>query len=272
MKKVFSAALLVIFGLGGCDTIEEDQYLKQVEIGGYVGTGHRVFLEEFTGVKCNNCPAANQRAKDLQAIYGKENLILLGIHAGNLATTDDKHPKAFNTPEGTELFQFFNLFGVPVGFVNRIDYENDRHIKGEAEWASIVASELERLPVMAIDLEEESYNSGSMELRVSGTVTTNGNFDSSRNTYLCIYLAENGIISPQTMGDKSVNENYEHNHVFRGSFTGTYGDVIDLSSGTGSFNETITLPSDAVKENCEVIAFVYDRDNYEILQSNYLEI
>lgn len=277
MKKIIFILGALIFALSSCDSIPEDEYLlntggiNPIDTSGQNVVTHKVLLEEFTGVKCNNCPAANARAKNLQSLYGKENLILLGIHAGNLATTDANHPKAFNTPEGTELFNFFQLFGVPVGFVNRIDYDEGRIIKADANWASTVATELNRSPVADIDIMEESYNSSTMDLQVSGTVKVLDNNITS-NTYLCVYLAENGIISAQTMGDKSINPNYEHNHVFRGSFTGTYGTAIDLSTDSASFNVNMTLPADAVKENCEVIAFIYDRDNYEILQAESLEI
>ena len=271
MKFRLLLFILAFAFFSACDTIPEDEYLLiDDSTPAFQGTGHRVLLEEFTGVKCNNCPAAAQRAKNLQSIYGKENLILLSIHAGNLATTDADHPKAFNTSEGTELFNFFQLFGVPVGFINRLDYTDGLIIKPDGDWSGIVASELERQPVAEITMAEDSYNSGTMELTVSGSIALSGTLPT--NTFLCVYLAENDIISAQTMGDKSVNTNYEHNHVFRGSFSGTYGTSIDLSSGSGSFTESITLPSDAVKENCEVIAFVYDRDTYEILQSSNLSL
>tara|TARA_R110001592_G_scaffold69489_4_gene213235 strand:- start:49078 stop:49911 length:834 start_codon:yes stop_codon:yes gene_type:complete len=277
MKKIFlSLAVLALF-LGACDKIEEGDYLIQREGGGGgpIGGGqdslHVILLEEFTGVKCNNCPAANAKAKELQSIYGKDRLILLGIHAGNLAQVDDKHPKAFNTPEGTELFNFFNLFGVPVGFVNRIDYLNSDIIKSEGDWGSTISQEILRDPVATISLKEESFNAANSTLNVSGSVATLLTF-SATNVKICLYLAENNIVSPQTMPDKSVDTAYVHNHVFRGSFTGTYGTTIDLSSGSNTFNESIVLPVDAVKENCEVIAFIYDGDSYEILQATSIEI
>tara|TARA_R110002050_G_scaffold27038_7_gene70856 strand:- start:3819 stop:4652 length:834 start_codon:yes stop_codon:yes gene_type:complete len=277
MKKIFLSLAVLALTLGACDKIEEGDYLIQREGGGGgpIEGGqdslHVILLEEFTGVKCNNCPAANAKAKELQGIYGHDRLILLGIHAGNLAKTDDKHPKAFNTPEGTEMFNFFNLFGVPVGFINRIDYLNSDIIKNEGDWGSIISQEVLREPVASIGLKEESFNAANSTLTVSGSVSTLLTF-SATNVKICLYLAENGIVSPQTMPDKSVNDNYEHNHVFRGSFTGTYGTTIDLSSGTNTFNESIVLPSDAVKENCEVIAFIYDGDSYEILQAASIEI
>jgi hypothetical protein len=272
MKKSFILLVGLSFAFAACDEIPADEYLKNTDNGpdGYVGTGHKVLLEEFTGVKCNNCPAATKRAKDLQNIYGHDNLVLLGIHAGNLATTDAEHPKAFNTPEGDELFNFFQLFGVPVGFVNRVDYNDGTVIKGDGSWGTLVAEELLRLPVSTIQMEEDSYNTGTRELTVSGDVTSTGTLPA--NISLCLYVSEDGIVSPQTLGDKSVKVDYVHNHVFRGSLSGTYGVPINLSSGAASFAESVILPEDAVKANCDIIAFIYDRDSYEILQVQTLDL
>jgi hypothetical protein len=277
MKKIIFSLLSLSLVLGSCDKIERGDYLIEretvIDTTGAIDTvlRHVILLEEFTGVKCNNCPAANAKAKELQGIYGHKRLILLGIHAGNLAQTDANHPKAFNTPEGTELFNFFSLFGVPVGFVNRIDYPNSDIIKSEGDWGATISQEVLREPVASISISEESFNSGTSNLTVTGVVGTVGLFNVS-NVKVCLYLAENGIISPQTMPDKSINNDYVHNHVFRGSFTGTYGKSIDLSSGSNTLNESLVLPQDAVKENCEVIAFIYDGDTYEILQVASIEI
>lgn len=277
MKKIIFSLLSLSLILGSCDKIERGDYLIErntvIDTTGAIDTvlRHVILLEEFTGVKCNNCPAANAKAKELQGIYGHNRLVLLGIHAGNLAQTDANHPKAFNTPEGTELFNFFNLFGVPVGFVNRIDYPNSDIIKSEGDWGATISQEVLREPVASISINEESFNSGTSNLIVSGEVGSVGLFNAS-DVKICLYLAENGIISPQTMPDKSINNDYVHNHVFRGSFTGTYGKSIDLSSGSNTFNENMVLPQDAVKENCEVIAFIYDGDTYEILQVKSIEL
>ncbi len=42
--------------------------------------GKRVtLLEDYTGVKCNNCPAAAEIAQHLQEQYGSH-LVVLGVH------------------------------------------------------------------------------------------------------------------------------------------------------------------------------------------------
>lgn len=277
MKKFFLPllALSTLFLGSACDKIDPDNYLKAPrETGGGVDasadTTRKVFLEEFTGVKCNNCPAANAAAKNLQNAFGKDRLFLIGIHAGNLAAPDDKHPADFRTTEGNELFSFFQLFGVPVGFVDRTEYPA-RIIKGQGQWASSIQAQLDRPSVAGLGLAEDSYNTGSRELTISGQALLIRPVEAT-DIKLVIYLAENGIIAPQTMGDKSINVNYEHNHVLRGSFTGTWGQSIDLSQGAVNFSESITLDAEVIKENCEVMAFIYDAENYEILQSAFLSL
>lgn len=271
MKKILYYSLFISLALIGCDTVDDplkgDGYETPIDTS--TGTVHRVFLEEFTGVKCNNCPDATKEAQRISQLYGDQ-VILLGIHAGNLAQTDDKHPRAFRTPEGTAFFNDFNLFGVPVAFVNRSGYPDDI-IRVQAEWAADVAAELGKPALAEITLNEDSFDTTTRELNVSGEVEVFNSLPTS-NTYLCVFLAENDIISPQTMPDKSVNDNYEHDHVFRGTFNSTYGTPIDLSSGKANFSVNLSLISEIVKENCEVIAFVYDRDTYEIFQVNKIEI
>lgn len=271
MKKLLYLSFLLNIALLSCDTVDDplkgDGFVTPIDTSS--GTVHRVLLEEFTGVKCNNCPDATKEAQRISELYGDQ-VILLGIHAGNLAQTDDKHPRAFRTPEGTAFFNDFNLFGVPVAFVNRTGYPDDI-IRVQAEWAADVAAELGKPALAEITLNEDSYDTTNRVLSVSGEVEVFNALPTS-NTYLSVFLAENDIISPQTMPDKSVNNAYEHEHVFRGTFNSAYGTPIDLSSGQANFNLSLTLIPEIVKDNCEVIAFVYDRDTYEIFQVNKIEI
>ena len=121
-------------------------------------------------------------------------------------------------------------------------------------------------------LGEKSYNESTRLLEVEGTVEVIGNLPSN-NIYLCVYLTENNIISPQTMPDKSVKTDYEHDHVFRGSFNTTFGEPIDVtSSNTASFTKSMVLDSEIIKENTTAVAFIYNRDNYKILQAIEIEL
>lgn len=279
MKRLFLGGLALLLSslFLQCDRVDDplvgDGFTTPSDSGSEDSLQHRVLLEEFTGVKCNNCPAATKEAKRLQARYG-DRLILLGIHAGNLATTDEEHPKAFRTPEGNQLFSDFSLFGVPVGFVDRMDYSSGQGslIKNPDDWAQEVARALNRPLTAEISLQEESYDPENRQLTIQGAVKIHSDSLKNLDTYLCVYLAENDIISAQTMGDKSVNPNYEHDHVFRGSMNSTYGKAVDFPQDTADFSYTATLDPEIVKGKLEVIAFIYNRADYQILETAQLRL
>lgn len=266
--RQFSLLLVGIFAFAmGCNTIEEGNRLKDTSV--QIDGSQRVLLEEFTGVKCNNCPEANAEAKRLKDIYG-DKLILLGIHAGNFAQTDKDHPKAFRTEAGTKFYNDFTVVGVPVAFLNRVDYDTVNNVafdmsKGKDSWATEVDTLVQREAKAAISVRQKSYDATTRRLTVEGDVEVLDELPSN-NVFLSLFLAENDIISPQTMPDKSIQTDYEHDHVFRGTFTGPYGQPINLSSGSASYEKSLVLDEEIVKANCEVIAFIYNRDDFEIIQ------
>ena len=73
-------------GMVACDIIEEP-YFKENNGGGETPepkVQKYVLLEDYTGVKCVNCPAAGEFALQLQEQYHHK-VIVLGVHAGSLA-------------------------------------------------------------------------------------------------------------------------------------------------------------------------------------------
>lgn len=273
MKKwiFLSLCLSLVFA---CDKID-DPLKENPNVGGNNGeVVKKVLLEEFTGVRCNNCPAATEKAHSLVSLYG-EQLILVSIHASDLAEPDSKHPDDFTTDEGDQLFSDFSLFGVPVGFVDRTGYDDQSIIKLSGQWAPAIEEQLEDPAKLQLSLTEADYNGSTGQLDIQ--VELEALEDLPAESYmLSIYLLENDIIAPQTLADKSVNENYEHDHLFRTSFHGTYGKEISTTGymigDKADFTESIILNNSWVKGNCEVVAFVYRKSNYEILQSEILEL
>ena len=47
----------------------------------------KVLLEDYTGFKCVNCPAAAHEAHLLQEFYGDQ-MVVMGVHAGYYAEPD----------------------------------------------------------------------------------------------------------------------------------------------------------------------------------------
>ncbi len=273
MKKILT--LFTILSFAACEVIDDP--IKENPTGTGTGNGDevqkKVLLEEFTGTRCNNCPAATQIAQNLSAQYG-ENVILMAIHASSLANPDAKHPKDFRTPEGTELFNFFDLVGVPVGFVNRVDYPSDIG-KSPGEWGTEIADILQEDALAKLEISEENYDAGSRQLQVK--IQTEMLDDVlTESLFLNVFLVENDITAPQTKQDKAVEEDYVHQHLLRASFNSTYGEeIFPDGAAAGEVNERIyslTLDGEWVKENTAVIAILYQESDFEILQAEEIEL
>jgi len=113
-----------------------------------------ILLEEFTGHLCVNCPEATILAHDLKQTYG-EQLVLLSIHAGDLAEPDQSPFDAdYLTEAGTAIFNEFAPLGVPTGMINRTEYQGS-YVLFKDSWEPAI-QELINLPQLAsIDISVE---------------------------------------------------------------------------------------------------------------------
>jgi len=270
LKKSWAAALGMLM-LASCDVIDEPLKDGVIITPPDTAKAQRVvLLEEFTGVRCNNCPDAAKEAKRLRGIYGDQ-VVLVAIHATSLAEPDAKHPVDFTTPEGDDLANFFNLPGVPIGFVDRRGYAGSGAgiLKPYPQWATEMEQAMNEPLVANLKIAAVSNGSnGSTQVTVQLSPLTDL---STRDIWINVILLEDSIVAPQTLPDKTIQDDYVHNHVYRSSFNGAYGEPIpaeQLAPGENAeFQFDLTLASDWAKPNCEVVAFIYDHDNYQILQA-----
>jgi hypothetical protein len=273
MKKIFRIlALLALITLiiPSCDIVEEP-YL--VPIGDGNGPGpddkiRKVLLEDYTGQKCPNCPAAAEVAHNLKTIYG-EQLILLTVHAGFYATPDasGEFTADFRTVEGNELNTFFEIPAYPMGMVNRTPYTGSRILLKDS-WEAAVAIQTDLDPKASITITN-NYTSGIRKLDCLLETEFLETIDGTYN--ICVYITESGIISPQQT-NQNVDTNYVHSHVLRGSMNGTWGDAVGedgqaIAETTGTNSYSITLPSGWNTANCTVVAFVYNTATDEVVQA-----
>ena len=291
LRSILCMSLLFVLFSTGCDVVDDP--LKNPEVGNPIDTSttdptdtsttdpidtsttvKKVVLEEFTGVRCNNCPNAGKQAKALKNIYGQQ-LILIAIHATSLAEPNSDHPVDFTTDEGDDLAEFFGLPGVPVGFVDRVGYNGSGGVLMTSDsWGNEVQNRVQNDPVASIELRESGSN-GSGNLSVNAEIVALENLD-KRELWVNVVLTEDGIVAPQTMQDKSIDDDFVHNHVYRGSFNGAYGELLaDNSFSAGDTlnpDFSIQFQSQWRKDRCHVIAYIYDKENYEILQAQKLKL
>jgi thiol-disulfide isomerase/thioredoxin len=254
MKKTYFLflSLLTLGFFISCDKIEKDNFTDPDA--SFPWLGKKVLIEDFTGVKCPNCPDASNELKAIEELY-PDKVIGIALHAGFFAKPGGVFETDFRTEGGEELAEFFSPESFPIGMVNRQGYP-DNVLLNYTDWASNVNEQLLQTPTIELSISE-SDNRITIEARRLS--------DGNNNLKLVVCITEDKIIDKQYYYSDLI-EDYEHNHVLRKIVNGTWGTNVDLSTSSKPFPFDYTLESDWVRSNCNVIAFVYDSSNKEILQ------
>lgn len=239
--KRFIALLPIILVLFGCDNIDEND--RYIEVDPIVSQ-RRVLLEEFTGQRCTNCPAAHAVIEKLEEQYGDE-LVVVSIHAGNFGIAA---PNGLMQPEGNEYASHWGVTAYPAGVVDRTGA-----VMTSDAWAAAIRAEAEKITDLVIDMEAVLSDDGK-KVDVSTRMLTSGSVKGK----LQLWLVENGIIGFQIDGSNRLQD-YEHNNVFRACINGLWGEDVSLSPNYYHEAEnSIELDPAWNTENLVVVGFVYN--------------
>ncbi len=223
------------------------------------GQKRQVLIEEFTGVKCVNCPAGSQEIEVLLSIHQSQ-LIAVSIHAGDFAPPYQTSNYDFRTPEGNNILSFLGEpFGYPTAVVNRRKFDGQFDLQlGKGEWAGYIAEEKAIPPKVRIGIEPD-FNGATRDLEVTVTLLVDETI-TDPDVRLSLMITESEIVDLQlTPSSSQPKADYVHKHVLRGMLTNWDGLKLTetLSQGaeiTKTFN--FKMPGTWKEENCEVVAFV----------------
>ncbi len=282
MKKIFTLFIIVTVYFTSCDKIEQP-FMKEnndvdttacpvPDFPSFSNPQKKVLLEEFTGHKCPNCPLGGAAAHNLLNTY-QNRLAVVAIHAGFYATADNNGHFTANyiTAEGEEIANYFSVTLNPIGIVNRKKFNNEFLIN-LGDWNTAIDNIINEQPEMYIQVISQLSQTDSsycIHTKVNYLEDLQGNFN------LCVFITENDIISPQKTTDvtnypSGIIEDYEHNHVLRKVLGGTWGKSIATGQvyTDSSFVQSykLNINSNWNKSNLEIISFVYDVDNEEVIQ------
>ena len=264
MKSTFFTLITAVLFITSCDKIEKEDFLQ----GGSSGSvdtstiAKKVLIEDFTGYKCNNCPQAAAELHAIESLFeGK--IVGIGIHVGFFATPSGNFTTDFRTESGNELDQIFDASnnGLPIGMVNRRGYPN-AVLSQYTEWASMIPDILDEPATVALKLSE-SNNQITVEAKKLTEI--------SGNLKLVLCITEDNIIDKQVDGSTLIEE-YEHDHVLRTHLNGTWGSYITLENEYTSFNYDFSIENNWVRSNCNIVAYVYNDSNKEVLQVEKLHL
>ncbi len=279
MKNIFY--ILLTFSLltfYACDEIPPDvSNMAGMQGGG--GTSVNVddqvrhaLIEEFTGVRCINCPAGSAAIENLLDSYGEE-LVAISIHAGFFSPPYTQSLYDFQTPDGDNLL---NYLGQPLGFptavVNRKSFSGDAAELqlNQSDWAGAIATELQETPKVKIGVEH-TYNAASREVDLTATLFVQETI-TDVDPRITVMLTENGVVDHQLTPQSSpdTDPDYVHKHVLRDIITNFDGNAIVTPLTAGAeisepFSFTVSPDWDADK--CEIIVLVHQNGvNKEVIQ------
>jgi hypothetical protein len=206
----------------------------------------QVLVEDFTGVKCANCPDATKITVALQdANPGRVNVVgiqLLNLQDPYTKPIDEdghKSKQDMRTQAGSDIA--INIVGIPSslpsGDVNRVKFDDKPEILlSRTDWTAKTNAELTKPTPVNINLAWVTEINGKpvADNEIWVDVILEYTEALSDTNYLTIMLLEDSIIDVQEYVDytpfppvTSFNDNYVHMHVLRGIMTATTGDLIN---------------------------------------------
>lgn len=186
-----------------------------------------VVIEEFTGVRCVNCPRAHATIKTIQEAHPGR-VAAVGIHTGIFAQPYEGRQDFQLRPEGNDIESLLgNAQGYPSGAVDRELFPGEsRIIINDTKWSNYVNSQLTIATPVNIELVKV-YNPVSRKFDINATFK----FTSAvaQDLYFTAYLCEDNIREYQ-LTPTGIDSSYTHNHVLRKVITPVNGQRLNAPS------------------------------------------
>ena len=263
--------LCVLVAFSACDKIDSDNFVDGEIISQPEDVDRKILIEDFTGHKCQNCPEAAEEIHNIQNTFPNQ-VVAIAIHAGYFS--EPNPPQApylttdFTTDGGDEIHDFFGPQSYPNGMVNRSGYPSDV-LSNYTDWGNMISSLTGSTAEVGMDI---SYTINGDAMTIDVSTQANVSFAAGHNVVVCI--TEDHIIDWQTVAGQGDVSDYEHNHVLRDVVGSTWGQEIgEISVGDEVIN-TFSCNIDPVwnLKNCNIIAYVYNTSNYEVIQVEEIHI
>lgn len=240
--SILASAAISIGFFASCDDISENERLLPV---GTTEAQRSVLLEEFTGQRCTNCPDGHEAVHEILKIY-PENAIPVCIHASSLSINE---PSGLANDEGAEYYKAQNNPALPAGVINRAT-----GTLTSDTWMTKVSEVIGIPTTLIIDLKAELDDAGE-NIKVTTNLTAGENISGN----LQLWVVEDGIVARQ-LDHGTMKTDYVHDHVFRGTVNGLWGEPINIAALSAPEKREYTV---AVKniwnpDNLTIVGFIYN--------------
>lgn len=232
-------------------------------------------IEDFTGVRCPNCPAGHLIIANLQTQYPGR-VVGVCLHPQNSLGV----PYSFSTQDlensvSQTLFDYLGQIGSePAGAIDRTLFPGQTAILlDKSLWATYVGNDLALPTAVNVELSA-TYSSTNRQLNI--VTALHYTSTDTTSTRLTIMLTEDSIVTAQLNG-AVIDTYYVHNDVLRTVVTGIEGDAVTPSPQPGlvvlkTYQTTLDTLWNVAHMN--IIAFVqnYENSNLSIYQAKEISV
>lgn len=260
-KILLGSLSLAALALGAtaCNEVDEaDRYIEMPTI----EVTRAVLLQDFTGQRCTNCPAAHLAIEQLEEQYG-DALIAVSIHSGvqSFPITNTRYP-GLATPTGEEYDVAANVG--PNGYPTIVvDWNSPLYVGTGTAWIDAVRNDIQKTSTIdltcraSLSVNDAGDNVISVDAQALSTEEFKGK--------LMVWIVENDVKGAQmgVNGQSGFDYDYVHNNVFRAAIGGTWGTDIELTPNTTHHQSlSYTIDDDWAKTwdlaHVKIVAFVYN--------------
>lgn len=276
-----------------CDKVKTPRIVKATAAGSnfvtkdnYAVANIRKFmLEDYTGMRCTACPAAAVTAHSLASQYSNK-IVVVAVHANFFAKPNLEYPADYRCDAGEAWYTFFGISSNPLGMINRKNYAGNGLILSHTAWPSV--SSIAATDPLIVKLNvKTNYDTTVKALNTEIKATFNTTY--TNTIKVTAFLIEDGIIGKQ-LNNGVVIEDYEFEHVLRGSINGDFGTELkaapiapndsakvsfnNFALGQMKFNVAAGVTKDIIvnDKNVSVVVIASDAISNEILQVEKVKI
>ena len=235
--------------LSSCEVIKESERLIEVPMPADT-TGRAHVLIEYTGFRCVNCPKAAESAAALKELYG-ERLIVVSMHPASNPFTQGAYD--YTCEAADVLYQYMGGTATtpfPIGNIDLAEVESG-WLSEYTEWPALLAK---RMSMPA----EVHMTANKNELTLFA--------EQAQTCRLAIWLVEDSVQGAQALPDGSVDKQYYHRHVLRGTVGDPWGEILSVGLLQTKHTVKVDIPDGCNPKHCSAVAVLLN-EKREVLDA-----
>jgi hypothetical protein len=236
-----------------------------------------VFVEEFTGVACPNCPLGAAIIKTVQ--NANPNRVLVAkVHSDFLATPIKTTDNDLRCEDAQSLELAISNAPKPAASIDRLyNTTNSNYVYSYGFWNGLLSAQLAKASPLNLNLAIDNYDNVSKLVKLKTQATFTSSFTDSINYH--IYVLENHVLATQDSTGVKIAD-YVHEEVLRDIITpvGAGSPWLNAISPKPAGLEALkftsfTLPANVIDPaKCVILVAVQNARTKEMIQVSEVKL